>query len=117
MKKVLIILLVLGGIGSIIGYGFFEARRLLAGPSIVIHTPQDGSRISDSLLTVEGEARNISFLTINDRQVLTDEAGHFTNKLTPPEGANVISIEGTDRFGRHTSADVHITMLNFCPVG
>lgn len=116
MKKVLLVLLILGGIGGMIGYGLFEARRLLAGPSIEIHTPQDGSRMTDPLLVVEGEAHNISFLTINDRQVLTDEEGHFTNKLTPPPGASIISIEGTDRFGRRTSADVHITMINFCPV-
>lgn len=116
MKKLLFVILLLGGIGGIIGYGLFEARRLITGPSIVIYEPQDGSRIASPLLVVEGEAHNISFLTINDRPVLTDEAGHFTNKLSPPPGANVVTVQGTDRFGRRASADVHITMINFCPI-
>ena len=116
MKKFLLTLLILGAIGSMIGYGLFEARRFLAGPSIVIEEPRGGSVIADSLLVIEGMARNISFLTINDRSVLTDETGHFTNKLSPPPGATAVTVRGTDRFGRHVSADVRITMLHFCPI-
>ncbi len=117
MKKTLLVLLVLGSVGGIIGYGFFEARRLLEGPSIVVLSPQDGSATSESLLTIEGVARNISFLTINDKPALTDESGHFTKKMAAPPGVAVVSVEGVDRFGRKASSDVRITMLNFCPVG
>ncbi len=116
MKKILLVLLVLGSIGGIIGYGLFEARKLLAGPSIRIVSPLDGSAISEQLLTVEGVALNLSFLTINDRPVLTDEAGRFTRKLSPPPGATTVVVQGIDRFGRRASADIHITMLNFCSI-
>jgi hypothetical protein len=116
MKKLLLALLLLGSIGSIIGYGLFEARRFLAGPSIVIEEPQGGSVIAHSLLIIKGVARNISFLTINDKPVLTDEMGHFTNKLSPPPGATIVTVKGTDRFGRSTSTDVRITMVNFCSI-
>ncbi|MDP4020610.1 MAG: hypothetical protein Q8P58_01010 [Candidatus Adlerbacteria bacterium] len=116
MKRLLLALLILGSIGSVIGYGLFEARRFLAGPSIIIEEPQGGSVIANPLLVIEGVARNISFLTINDKPVLTDERGHFTNKLSPPPGATIVTVEGTDRFGRGTSADVRITMINFCPI-
>ena len=116
MKKMLVILLVLGSIGGIIGYGLFEARRLIAGPSITIASPGDNSAVSSPLLTIEGVARNIAFLTINDKPALTDETGHFTKNLSPPQGATVVTIKGTDRFGRRASADVRITMLNFCPI-
>lgn len=116
MKKSLIFFLVLGSIGGIIGYGLFEARRLLEGPSITILSPQSGTATADPLLVIEGMARNISFLTINDKSALTDESGHFTKKMTPPPGVSTVTVHGTDRFGRLASADVHITMLNFCPV-
>ena len=116
MKRILLAALALGSIGGIIGYGFFEARRLLEGPSITILSPEDGSRSAEPLLTIEGVARNISFLTINDKPALTDEWGHFTKKMTPPPGANVVVVQGVDRFGRRTSNDVRITMLNFCPI-
>lgn len=115
MKKLLLFFLLFGGISSVLGYGLFEARRLIAGPSIVITSPASGSAVATPLLTIEGSAQNIAFLTINDRPVLTDESGHFTNKLSPPPGPTVVTIQGTDRFGRRASADVHITMLNFCP--
>jgi len=115
MKKLLLFLLLFGSIGSIIGYGLFEARRLLAGPFIAIEEPRNGNAIASPLVTVEGEALNISFLTINDKPVLTDEAGHFRRTLSPPPGTSVVTVKGTDRFGRRASADVKITMLNFCP--
>ncbi len=116
MKRLLIFVLMVAGIGGIIGYGFFEARRLIEGPSITILSPQDGSATIHPLLTIEGVAQNISFLTINDKPALTDESGHFTKKMSPPPGVSTVTVQGTDRFGRSTSADVHITMLNFCPV-
>ena len=116
MKKSLLFLLIFSGIGSIIGYGLFEAHRLLEGPSIIILSPHDGSATANPLLTIEGVARNISFLTINDKSALTDESGHFTKKMSPPPGDATVTVQGTDRFGRRASADVHITMLNFCPV-
>ena len=116
MKKLLLFLLLFGSVGSIIGYGLFEARRLLAGPLIVIEGPGDGSATAGPLVTIEGAALNVAFLTINDKPVLTDEAGHFTRTLSPPPGMSVVTVKGTDRFGRRASADVQITMLNFCPV-
>jgi len=116
MKKFLLSLFVLGSIAGVVGYGFFEARRLLEGPSITIESPTDMQATASALLTVEGVAENISFLTINDKPALTDEAGRFTHKLSPPPGATTVEVEGTDRFGRSASAEIHITMLNFCPV-
>jgi len=116
MKKIFLILLILGGIGGIISYGLFEAQRLIAGPSITIFSPQSGTAVASPLVKIEGVARNISFLTINDRPVLTDESGHFTRKLSPPPGMTSVTVQGTDRFGRRALAETHITMINFCPI-
>jgi hypothetical protein len=116
MKRALLVLLVLGSIGGIIGYGVFEARRLLEGPSVTILSPANGSAFADPLLSIEGVARNISFLTINDKPALTDENGYFTAKMTPPPGVAAVVVEAEDRFGRRASSEVRITMLNFCPI-
>ncbi len=112
MKKVLVVLIAL----AILSYGLFESRRLLGGPSITIESPLDGTATSSIAVTISGMARNISFLTINDAPAFTDKAGRFALRLTPPPGYAIFTVAATDRFGRRTSAQVHITVLNYCPV-
>lgn len=112
MKRLLVILAVL----AVVGYGAFEARRLIAGPEISIFSPRDGSATSTGTVTIEGLAQNISFLTINDAPAFTDESGHFSETLSPPPGYAIFTVAATDRFGRRTKAEVEITVLNYCPV-
>jgi hypothetical protein len=43
-------LILILGIIAIVGYGLFEARRLIGGPIITIDSPIDGSATSSSAL-------------------------------------------------------------------
>src|SRR5262245_55830123 len=113
MKKFLTAIALL----AIVGYGLFEARRILEGPKISIETPTAGSELGEALVHVSGEAENISFLTINDKPAHTDEEGRFDELLSPPSGLTVVTVAGTDRFGRKVSKSVSITMLNYCTNG
>lgn len=108
----LIALLILGATG----YGLFEARRILEGPQITISEPRDGSTVAKGAVILAGTARNISFLTINDKPALTDERGRFAQLLTPPSGYAIFTVAATDRFGRRISRFVRITVLNYCPI-
>lgn len=110
MKRFIFALAVL----AIIGYGLFEARRLIGGPSIAIDTPKDGSATSEQTVTISGTAHNISFLTINDAPAFTNEEGRFSVHLSPPPGYAIFTVAATDRFGRRAIAHIHITVLNFC---
>jgi hypothetical protein len=101
---------------AILGYGLFEARRLIEGPRITIETPQDGSATSTTAVVLSGTAENISFLTINDAPAYTDESGHFSLTLSPPAGYTVFTVKGVDRFGRRTSKQVTINVLNYCSI-
>jgi hypothetical protein len=112
MKKLLIAFAIL----MVVGYGVFEARRLIAGPTIVILSPLDGSATSSSPVVLSGIAENISFLTINDQAAFTDERGYFKHVLSPPPGYAIFTVTATDRFGRRASAQVRVAVLNFCPV-
>ncbi len=112
MKRLALILAILG----VIGYGAFEARRLIAGPEIVILSPTSGTATSTSLVVISGVAQNISFLTVNDSPAYTDEAGNFSVSLSPPVGYAIFTVAATDRFGRKARATVAINVLNFCPV-
>lgn len=100
----------------VLGYGAFEARRLLAGPQIVIESPMNGSSTSSSAIVISGTAQNIAFLTINDAPAFTDLQGNFTLTLAPPPGYTVFTVAASDRFGRRTSKSVAFTILNYCPV-
>lgn len=98
----------------VVGYGLFEARKLIEGPQVTIETPKNGSATSTTAVVISGTADNISFLTINDAPAYTDESGHFSLTLSPPTGYTVFTVAGVDRFGRRTQKQVTINVLNYC---
>ena len=100
----------------LLGYGLFEAQRIIEGPSITILNPKNGSATSTQALLIAGIARNISFLTINDKPAYTDGAGNFVLTVSPPTGYTVVTVAAKDRFGRLARKSVFITVLNFCPI-
>lgn len=100
----------------LIGYGAFEARRLIIGPQVTILSPQSGSATSSTQVIISGIAENISFLTINDNPAFTDEQGHFFEVVSPPVGYAIFTVQATDRFGRRAMARVAISVLNYCPI-
>ncbi len=112
MNRALILILCV----VLVGYGLFEARRIIEGPTIVITSPLNGSATSTEALVITGTAHNISFLTINDKPAYTDEAGNFALTVSPPHGYTVVTVAATDRFGRRNRKSVFITVLNYCPV-
>jgi len=110
MRRAFIALVIL----LIVGYGLFEARKLIEGPVIVIDSPTDGSATSSTGLVIAGSAQNIAFLTINDKPAFTDESGHFQELISPPPGVTVLTVAAVDRFGRRTSRSVEVNVLNYC---
>lgn len=112
MTRIIIILLCI----LLVGYGLFEARRLIEGPLITVNSPLNGEATSSTLVTISGVAQNISFLTVDDAPTFTDTRGHFSVTLSPPAGYTIITVAALDRFGRRASKSVPITILNYCPV-
>ncbi|MEK7169698.1 MAG: hypothetical protein AAB767_00230 [Patescibacteria group bacterium] len=86
---------------GLIVYAYFQSREYLRGPVLTIDEPQNGSFSTTSLVTLVGHARNISFLTLNGKQVFTDEQGRLRESLLLQNGYNIMTLEGKDRFG-HT---------------
>ncbi len=103
-------------VALVVGYGLFEARQIIAGPSVSIHTPQSGSATGLAWVAVEGVAQNISFLTINDAPAYTDESGRFYEIVTPPTGVSIVTVAAVDRFGREVKKTVSINLLTYCQV-
>src|SRR3989344_47986 len=80
-------------------YGYLQSRGYLRGPVSAVEEPKNGALSTTSLITVRGNARNISFLTLNGRQIFTDEQGRFREALLLQNGYNIMTIEAKDRFG------------------
>jgi hypothetical protein len=88
------VLLILGG------YSLFEARGIIIGPTIEITEPKNGESLNESLTTIEGRAKHVSFISMNDHPITVDESGDFSEKLLLSPGYNIIKLKVVDRFGR-----------------
>ena len=108
--------MVILAVAVVMGYGLFEARRLIEGPTLTIVSPKDGSATSSALVTITGRVENISFLTINDYAASADEEGRFVYRYSPPVGYTALTVAATDRFGRRVEQRVSFTLLTYCPV-
>jgi len=92
----------------IAGYATFQAHAFVAGPTIEVSFPANGTISDVSLVTIEGNARNISFLTLNGNKIFTDESGVFSEKALLSPGYNIMKLEAQDRFGRKTSQTLQL---------
>lgn len=82
------------------GYVFYVSRPYLNGPVIHISSPENGASFENALIHIEGTARNVSELLINDTASTISPSGEFSYPLTLLSGYNKITIEACDRFGR-----------------
>ncbi len=82
-------------------YAYFQSREYLQGPVLTIDEPLSGSLSTTSLIALHGTAKNVAFLTLNGRQIFTDELGRFSESLLLSEGYSIMTLEAKDRFG-HT---------------
>jgi len=89
-------------------YGLYEARGMIAGPQIVIESPQNGATVTESRLIVTGVAKRISAISVNDRQMFIDEAGRFEEALLLLPGYNILVINAEDSYGRETRASLEV---------
>ncbi|OHA93066.1 MAG: hypothetical protein A2W51_02365 [Candidatus Zambryskibacteria bacterium RIFCSPHIGHO2_02_39_10] len=97
----------------IVGYSIFQAWKLISGPIIDIYTPQNGATYSQTLIEIEGRARNISYLNLNDRPIFTNKNGYFKEKLLLSPGYNIIKLDAKDKFKNYTKKRLEIILKEF----
>jgi hypothetical protein len=89
-------------------YALFQARFLIIGPYIRIEEPKNGALLDTELVVVKGVSKNAAWLSMNGRQIFTDEKGHFSERLVLSEGTSIITFEARDRFGRVRDKSVQV---------
>ncbi len=96
----------------LVSYSLFQARFVILGPQITIESHEDGQTVENSTIILEGSTENIARLSLNGRQIFTDETGWWSEKLIVREGLSIMTVEARDRFGRETRKSVRIVLLN-----
>lgn len=84
-----------------VGYVIWQSRLLLGGPELFL-TKEPPTEVDYPTITLEGQARNIVSIAINDRPIMTDERGYFNEDIVLPLGYTILSIEAKDRYGRQS---------------
>lgn len=112
--KCLIIIIILTGIAS---YSLFQARNLIRGPVVNIESPKNGEATEKPLVEIKGQAKNISYITLNDRQIFVDKEGIFNQKLLLFNGYNIVKISAKDKFGRETNKIIELIYKETNPIG
>jgi hypothetical protein len=91
-------------------YALFQARFLILGPQVKIVNLEDGDLVKNSLVILEGEAKNISWISLNGRQIFTNEKGFWSEKLLVSPGLSTVTVTARDRFGREKSKSVRLVL-------
>lgn len=91
-----------------VAYVLFQARYLILGPGISVKSHADGAVATTSIVALAGTARNAAWLTLNGRQIFTDEKGSWSEKLIVSEGLSIMTLKVRDRFGRETVETIRL---------
>jgi hypothetical protein len=86
----------------IIFYVQFQARNIIQGPTLAI-TNTLPSIQHERHITLNGTAHNVVKLTLNGKEIHTDENGAFSHTLVLENSYTIMSLNAQDRFGRTTS--------------
>lgn len=101
-------LLVLGLLFAL--YCLFQARFLILGPGVSITSHKDGTAVHEPQITLSGRARNAAWISLNDRQIFTDEKGFWNEKLILSDGLSIMTLRVRDRFGRESVSSVRLVL-------
>lgn len=94
----------------IIGYSLFQAQKLIVGPIIEVYTPQNGATYNQTLIEINGRARNTAHLKLNGKKIFTDKEGYFKEKLLLSPGYNIIRLDAVDKFKKYTEKTLEIIL-------
>lgn len=89
---------IIASILLLISYGIFNSRNLIIGPVIEIFNPAKDIETAENIIGIKGRAKNIAFLSLNEKPIFVDTEGLFEERLLLSPGSNIIEIRAKDRF-------------------
>ncbi len=104
--------IIAGLVAIFILYVIFQSRNFLIGPVLKITYPTENQTVAGPVIEVRGQARNVSFITLNNKTIFIDDEGEFKESLLMPEGMVILRLKGKDRFGREKQTTRTIVVKN-----
>ena len=101
-RSILIHIVIFIGIAAFAAYVLFQARYFITGPEIELTSKLEQVQ-TQRLVVLQGRAKNIVYITLNGRQIYTDENGYFKETLILENGYTVATLRAQDRYGRQTT--------------
>jgi len=95
-------------VGIVLFYAYLQSRAIIAGPQIVLESPQNGITATTSLLAIRGTITNAKETTLNGRTLFIDLKGNFSEQLLLAPGYNIIELTAKDTKGREVKRVLEI---------
>lgn len=95
------------GLG-VVWYVSTEVSDFVSDPDLIVDSPQSGETVEDSLVRVSGKTDPRATLYLNDREVLVDEVGVFSEDIEVRNGRNVIILRSVNVFDRAVEREIVI---------
>jgi len=92
----------------LVAYGVFNSRNLLIGPTIELFSPTKDTETDNNVLTIDGRAQNITYISLNEKPISVDKEGLFQEKLLLSPGSNIIEIKAEDQFKKETMKTIEV---------
>jgi hypothetical protein len=97
----------------VVVYSIFQAWKLISGPVIELYTPQNGATYNQTLIEIDGRARNVASINLNGRRIFTDKNGYFREQLLLSPGYNILKLDAKDKFGTYTEKKLEIILKEY----
>lgn len=81
-------------------YVYRQSSDFREGPVIDVTSPASGVSSSEEVAVIEGTAKHIADISLNDHPIYIDERGFFREKIMLLPGYNAVTIKAKDRFGK-----------------
>ena len=98
-KKILKIALISVLFIFIVAFAFFRSKNLIFGVKIKNVNIIDGSKVTNNIMDINGNAKNAINLALNGREISVNQQGDFDETIALLSGYNVIEIKAQDKFG------------------
>ncbi|MEA2112609.1 MAG: hypothetical protein U9P50_01380 [Patescibacteria group bacterium] len=96
---------------SVLSYTYYQTKDYLKGPILELDSPKNNSTHHQNSVAIEGHAKNISFISMNGRQIFTDQSGRFSEEVILSKGINIIDIFAKDKFERENEKILNLVYL------
>ena len=83
-----------------LGYAYYQTQDYIKGPLLELTAPINGSTHQNDVVIIKGNAQNISYISLNGRQIFTDQSGNFSETILLAEGYNLVKVSVQDKYKR-----------------